>query len=238
MWTRTDLKSKGKINFQNNYWMSVVAGLIITFFTASGSGSSGRSASSSVNSAMDKDASGFIGVVVMMIILAVLGAVLISAIIKILVGNSLIVGSQKMFLDNGKGVDTKSYGNLVFVFTNGYWKNVVLTMFLKDLFTALWTLLLIVPGIIKGYEYRMIPYLLAENPEMDYKEAFAKSKEMMDGQKLDAFVLDLSFFGWFLLSGLTLGILGLFYVNPYYYQTCAELYLTLKRNNSSLDSNY
>ena len=103
-------------------------------------------------------------------------------------------------------------------------------MFLMDLFTALWTLLFVIPGIIKSYEYKMIPYLLAEDPEMSYQDAFAKSKEMMHGQKWNAFVLDLSFIGWHILSAFTLGILGIFYVMPYYYQTSAELYLTLKNN--------
>ena len=84
------------------------------------------------------------------------------------------------------------------------------------------------PGIIKAYEYRMIPYILAENPDIDTKEAFARSKEMMTGNKWDAFVLDLSFLGWILLSVCTCGILAIFWVNPYMYMTDAELYVALK----------
>ena len=61
----------------------------------------------------------------------------------------------------------------------------------------------------------MIPYLLAEYPEMSMEEAFSRSREMMYGEKWNAFVLDLSFIPWFLLSGLTFGIVGIFYVNPY-----------------------
>ena len=76
-----------------------------------------------------------------------------------------------------------------------------------NLFIALWTLLLIVPGIIKSYEYRMVPYILAENPGMNRKEAFAISKRMMTGKKWATFVLDLSFFGWIFLSIFTCGIL-------------------------------
>lgn len=56
-------------------------------------------------------------------------------------------------------------------------------MFLRDLFTTLWSLLLVVPGIVKHYEYLMVPYIIAENPAMDYKEAFQISKQMMDGEK-------------------------------------------------------
>ena len=60
--------------------------------------------------------------------------------------------------------------------------------------------MLVVPGIIKHYEYRMIPYILAENPTMPREEAFQISRRMMMGQKMDVFVLDLSFIGWFILE--------------------------------------
>lgn len=74
----------------------------------------------------------------------------------------------------------------------------------------------------------MIPYILAENPGIDSREAFAVSKQMMDGNKWAAFVLDLSFLGWQILSVFTCGILSVFYVNPYVYMTNAELYVALK----------
>ena len=70
----------------------------------------------------------------------------------------------------------------------------------------------------------MVPYLLAEYPDMSRQEAFARSKEMMYGQKWRAFVLDLSFLGWNILSGITFGIVGLFYGRPYQDATDAELY--------------
>ena len=115
----------------------------------------------------------------------------------------------------------------MFTFDHNY-KNVTKVMFLRDLYTALWTLLFIIPGIVKGYEYKMIPYLLAENPDMSQQEAFGRSKQMMDGNKWKAFVLDLSFLGWSILSALTLGILGIFYVNPYYNMTQAAFYEAVK----------
>mgnify|MGYP000081425479 CR=1 FL=1 len=85
----------------------------------------------------------------------------------------------------------------------------------------------IIPGIVKAYEYMMIPYLLADNPQMTKEQAFAESKRMMQGQKWKAFVLDLSFIGWYILSGLTLGILAVFYVSPYVNATHAALYEAL-----------
>ena len=81
----------------------------------------------------------------------------------------------------------------------------------------------------------MVPYIIAENPAMDYKEAFQISKQMMDGNKWDAFVLDLSFIGWTLLGVCTFGILLVFYVEPYIYLTRAELYHALKNNNKSVE---
>ena len=80
---------------------------------------------------------------------------------------------------------------------------------------------------IKAYEYRMIPYLLADNPSMSQEEAFALSREMMKGQKWKTFVLDLSFIGWDILSIFTGGILSMFYVQPYKMMTNAALYEAL-----------
>ena len=97
-------------------------------------------------------------------------------------------------------------------------------MFLMNLYITLWSLLFLIPGIIKMYEYLMVPYILADNPGMDRKEAFAISKRMMTGEKWNAFILQLSFLGWIFLSMFTCGLLGIFYVSPYMEATMAELY--------------
>lgn len=139
--------------------------------------------------------------------------------------NHFEVGSKRFFFKNlSAPARTRE---VMFTFDHNY-KNVTKVMFLRDLYTALWTLLFIIPGIVKGYEYKMIPYLLAENPDMSQQEAFGRSKQMMDGNKWKAFVLDLSFLGWSILSALTLGILGIFYVNPYYNMTQAAFYEAVK----------
>jgi uncharacterized membrane protein len=103
------------------------------------------------------------------------------------------------------------------------------TMFIKNLLVFLWTLLFIVPGIIKSYAYRMVPYLLAENPDLDYLEAIRLSEKMTLGHKFDIFILDLSFIGWYLLGLLACGV-GIIFVRPYQDATNAELYLVLKNN--------
>lgn len=98
-----------------------------------------------------------------------------------------------------------------------------------DLKTLLWLLLLIVPGFVKAYEYSMIPYLLAENPNLSASQAFSLSKQMTIGQKMDLFVLDLSFLGWIILGLICCGI-GILFVLPYPEATRAEVYLNLKES--------
>lgn len=133
-------------------------------------------------------------------------------------------------------------GELLNSFRNGYF-NTAKIMFCKGLYTTLWSLLFIIPGIIKAYEYSMIPYLLAENPNMSKQEAFAISKELMDGNKFNAFVLDLSFILWNFVGALAFGLPGIFFVNPYVQLTNVELYVKLcqiraERHNSTYNQDY
>lgn len=141
-----------------------------------------------------------------------------------LVFNPFIVGIKGFFSKEMK--ETTKVSTITFAFDHSY-KNHVKIMFFKDLYTFLWTLLFIVPGIVKAYEYRMMPYILSENPDMSMDEVFARSKEMMYGQKWNVFVLDLSFVGWNFLSLCTCFLLSIFYVAPYKNLTDAELYNTL-----------
>ncbi len=99
--------------------------------------------------------------------------------------------------------------------------------FLRNLYVALWSLLLIVPGIIKSLSYSMTPFILAENPDMTASEAINRSKEMMDGHKMELFILGLSFIGWTLLAALTLN-LGYLALNPYTNAAYAAFYRQLQ----------
>ena len=138
--------------------------------------------------------------------------------------NPLEVGTKRFFVTSHS--QKAELRDLLYAFDHGY-KNVVKVLLIRDIKIFLWTLLFIIPGIIKGLEYRMIPYLLAENPELTEEEAFRLSRQMMHEQKWEAFVLDMSFIGWEILSSFTLGILGVFYVSPYQHLTDAALYETL-----------
>ena len=156
---------------------------------------------------------------------AMVTVALIGVLFHFFVGNVLEVGGRDFYIENLYSVPGP--GKLLSVFRSGNYGNIVKTMFLRDLYLVLWTLLFIIPGVVKSYEYKMIPYLLAEYPDMSTKEVFAKSREMMNGQKMDTFILDLSFIPWSVLSAITAGIAGLFYVSPYKDATYAELYDTL-----------
>ena len=145
----------------------------------------------------------------------------------ILVADPLIVGGKKYFLQARKGNNTK-IGVMREVFQKKNWSNIVIIMFLRNIYNALWYFT-IVGGIIKTYEYRMIPYILADNSEINRKEAFKLSKQMMKGNKWKTFILDMSFFGWNFLSVLTFGLLSILYVNPYNAATIVELYMVLKK---------
>ena len=107
------------------------------------------------------------------------------------------------------------------------YSRIFITKFLQQLYTALWSLLLIVPGIIKGYSYAMTDYILKEEPEMKNNAAIEKSMAMMEGNKMKLFMLDLSFIGWALLCFLTLGI-GFLFLIPYVQSAHAAFYEDLK----------
>lgn len=275
MWTRAGLKEKAKAAFKRNYWMCVIAAVILSFCAGGSSGGSSVDTSSfdslfeeDVDDYSDDmgyyidedgdyvyniptnfgdesiveeeqsftemlkeefgDALPFIGVAASIIGIIIIIAIVVGVLIGAFVLSIVQIGGCRFFTVNAK--EDASLKELVYGFTNGAYMRNVGTMFLKGLYEGLWSLLFIIPGIVKSYEYRMIPYILADDPTISRQEAFALSKKMMDGNKWDAFVLDLSFLGWSILTAFTCGILGVFYVNPYIHATDAELYLQLKEN--------
>lgn len=181
-----------------------------------------------------KFGTGMIIVLILVLVTVVLILIGTAIAIDILILNPMEVGCKRFFTRNLN--QKANVSEIAYAFDNNY-KTVVKTVFFRDLYTALWSLLLIIPGIVKMYEYRMIPYILADHPELTSKEVFAKSKEMMKGQKWHAFVLDLSFIGWGILSLFTLGLLGTFYVTPYRNMTNAALYEKLEYGRLAIEEN-
>ena len=221
-WTRAELKTRAKAAVKMYYWKMVLVALILSMIGGGASSVGSRSASD--NSAGSGARSMFEGInmqVAMIAVIIVLVVVVIALALSVFVFNVLEVGCRGFF--SRSMTEDPELGLIADGFTQNYW-NCVKTQFLKSLFIGLWSLLFVIPGVIKAYEYRMVPYLLAEHPEMSSGEIFARSKEMMQGNKWDTFVLDISFVGWVLLSGITFGILYIFWVGPYIAATDAALY--------------
>lgn len=145
---------------------------------------------------------------------------------RFVVGSSFTLGMAWVFLKvaGGEGI---SVGNVFYGFED-FW-TAVKGQFFVGLFIGLWSLLLVVPGLIKAYSYSMTFYILAENKGMSVLEAITLSRKMMDGHKMDLFLLFLSFFGWFLLVAITFGIAGI-WVAPYFYATVTNFYLSVKED--------
>lgn len=150
---------------------------------------------------------------------------LLSLAIRIFVSNPVEVGMRDFFVKARNGFP--DFSHLFSSFRKGKYLPVVEAMFLQNLFIFLWSLLLIIPGIIKSYEYYCVPYILSQNPQIGSKRALELSRRMTNGYKADIFVLNLSFLGWILL-GLLACCLGVIFVPPYIAATDAEMYMFLK----------
>jgi len=171
------------------------------------------------------------GILIIFFIIFIVGLVIAAAIglvYSAFIINPVVVGTNRFFVKTlGEPAEVKE---VAFAFDNNY-KNIAKILFVRDLKVLLWSLLFIIPGVIKSYEYFMMPYLLAENPNLTKEEAFRLSKQMMTGNKWNTFVLELSFFWWDVLSAITAGIVGFFFVNPYKNLTYAALYEELSAIN-------
>ena len=142
------------------------------------------------------------------------------------------INSMRVLLETGDNRLTNNSFSLGF----GNWLHVVWGMILSTIYIFLWTLLLIIPGIIKSYSYALTPYILVEHPEMSANEAIEESMRLMDGHKFDLFYLQLSFIGWAILSILSLG-LGFFWLIPYQMTAQAAFYRDIKNEAMPLQDN-
>lgn len=264
MWSISELKQKGKISFKRNYWKTVLVSILFVLVAGGISGGSYGGGDSQTQietdyndyndfkddisdsdnfkideSILDEITAGQIAVIVLVFLLIFFIVFSICLAIGLAINafiiNPIELGTKRFFIKNLN--DVAQVKEIGFGFDNCY-KNHVNILFFRDLYTVLWSLLFIIPGIVKSYEYRMIPYLLAEHPDMPKEVAFAESKRLMSGNKWHAFLLDLSFIGWALLSLITAGIVGVFYVFPYKNMTNAALYekLCYTKNNAFYDT--
>ena len=201
MWTRELLKTNAKQALRGRYWRSFWICLVLSFVGLGGAGANSGNAARQAVSTVTDDTTAYD--IVNSIPDSMLGAILVGMLIgsiaalcwALFVVYPLNVGRCRYFMESRHG-------------------NPIVVQLLTDLKIALGFLLLIVPGIYWEYCYALVPYLLAENPYMSATRAMELSKEMMEGEKWNFFILKLSFFGWLLLCVFTFGIGG-FFLEPY-----------------------
>ncbi len=154
-----------------------------------------------------------------------LGATLFLASLLLNIFLSLVNAGYTLYtLRVSRGEDTGGISTLFACFQQ-FWRFVAATI-LMELFTFLWSLLLVIPGIIAAYSYSQTIFIMLDHPEMSAMEAIRESKQLMRGYKMDYFVLELSFIGWSLLVPLTMGILHIWLL-PYMNVTYANFYNAL-----------
>lgn len=225
MWSRKELKDRAKEVLRKIYWSAFGVSIVIAIAGGNngwggGGGSHSANSRDSINSNIHNNFNWEWIPIAFAIFITIL-------LLRIFIGYCLEVGGRRYFVQSAQYRDNKKCFS--FGFDGQNYMGIVQTMLLTKVFIFLWSLLLIIPGIIKSYAYRMVPYILADNSNIGAREAIKLSNEMTMGHKFDMFVLDLSFIGWYFLGALALGI-GILFVMPYENATDAELYLVLRNN--------
>ncbi len=143
----------------------------------------------------------------------------------LILSGPLHYGLNRMFLKQARDNEDMVFADLFKGFYDDAGGNIVLAL-LTSLFTALWSMLFVIPGIVKAYAYSQVFYIKADHPDYDWKACINESKRMMQGHKGELFVLDLSFIGWYIVGALCLGI-GELWVAPYVEAAKAHFYQNL-----------
>lgn len=219
MWDRVELKTKAKKVLKKDYWKALIISLVLLIIGGQNSSGGNGSYSNIIKWNVDRFNIEYSATLTLVVIVS---AILL---FRIFLGYILEVGGRKYFIRAAE--DDIEMNNLGFGFQSGRYMSIIITMLYRGVLVFLWTLLLIIPGIVKGYAYSMVPYILADNPNIGYYRAIELSNDMTMGHKLDIFILELSFLGWYFLGLLAFGI-GTIFVTPYENSTKAELYLVLR----------
>lgn len=148
-----------------------------------------------------------------------------SLVYQFFLANPLKVGYSRFFLENMNYHKTK-YSRIFYGFHKNNYINSLKILGLTTIYKDLWNLT-IIGGLIKKYSYRLVPYIVAENPTLKANEAITLSRQLMNGYKFKAFLLDFSFVGWEVLNILTFGLLGILFLNPYTEGANAEFYKSI-----------
>ena len=153
---------------------------------------------------------------------------------SLLVGLPVAYGFAILMLAVFRGAEEVDLGVLFAGFQE--YSRILTTKLLQAVYTFLWSLLLLIPGIIKHYSYAMTDYILKDEPELCNNAAIERSMAMMEGNKMKLFLLDLSFIGWAILCLFTFGI-GFFFLQPYMQASHAAFYEDLKAQQGGININ-
>lgn len=225
-----DFRAMARDALKGKWGIAVIAGLLASMLGGLSEGFSFNfettgDTGSSEELVMLKQLWGSLDEEMIQMVLIVAGVVLVVglavAALFLVLGSVVGVGYSQFNLDLVDHQPEADVGTLFRYFKR--WKTVTVANLLRGLYIFLWSLLLLIPGIYASYSYAMVNYILAENPDLTAREALARSKEMMEGNRWRLFCLEMSFFGWSLLSILTLGI-GSLWLTPYAQAAFAAFY--------------
>lgn len=245
---RKQLKEQGKKVFYKKYWYCVIVTFLMLLAGGSGGslsfniGGSGefnvnfnegfnQGFNEGYNMGINGSINNFFDFLATPIVIAVFAfvfiAVIVASVLSILIFSSFRCGGIRFFLKLRKNQGAEI--NEVFEnLKDKTFFNIAKVTFFKKLSIFLWSLLFVIPGIIKSYEYWAVDYILAVRPDINQEDAFRLSKTVMDGHKLEIWVLELSFLGWDFLSILSGTLVGIFFVNPYKQATFVEFFSQIR----------
>ena len=233
MWNRKDLKANAREAFKANYWpcvlipfIPVAVGMLLGLLMTVKMFSNVNELVDAAQSATDGDYLSYY----FKIFGSMSSMISISSLLSIFVLNPLSVGIARFFLVNS--YTPAEVGEVTDGFKGGKYLKSVGTLFLMGLAISAGLFLFYIPGFILMYSYRLVPFILADDPDVSSFDALKRSRQLMKGNKWKSFVLDLSFIGWLILSVFTFGLLSIFWTLPYIYATEAELYRAIIEINT------
>ena len=207
------LKSRALNNLTGNWGLSVGVAFVAAIL-------GGLSVSTSFNLNIEGETIQDLPTSLTVLVAALISSASVFSLVHFILGGTINLGYTRFLLDQHDGHELafKTLFSQFDRFGDGF-----LQKFLRGLYVFLWSLLLIIPGIVKSYSYAMTPYIMTDHPEMTVNEAITASRQLMDGHKMELFLLQLSFIGWMILNIFTLGI-GSLWLHPYMQATEAAYY--------------
>ena len=229
MWSIRDIKKKGKSALKKNYWRSVVVAALMFLLAAVASVLSRIRSESILQNVgfepLHEMAPNEIMIIAGIVVVGYMSIIVSAVLVKIICANALEAGGCLFFRNNVE----KGSAELALIREGFFdYAHVFVTLLLRDVFIVLWFCLLIFPGMVKCYSYKMVPYIVKEYPDLSEIEVITLSRRMMDGNKWRTFLLDLTFLGWLFAGIATFGIVSVLWALPYYENTMAALYLELR----------